>query len=208
MCVCVCTCHVWMYPWPVVCLSSSVVHTYIHVHVTLPYVYIQCVCVNLLSKFLHYSIFPTVQYQVVLPNRWVPVEQSICTGNHTHTQGLSCLLISYPLLSRMMSDASTASASSFHTEKRILPLRSATRHFLTTLPSLVWLVDPKETRLGVNYCLLITFIQAKGSSHRHHITILLTPVYNYKNACYILHSWPQLSNRHYSVVWCHNAPVL
>ena len=42
-----------------------------------------------------------------------------------------------PLISRRMSPASMADACSFHREKHIEPDRSATRHFLTILPSLV-----------------------------------------------------------------------
>ncbi len=51
-----------------------------------------------------------------------------------------------PLISRRMSPASIAAACSFHTEKHIDPDLSATRHFLTVLPSLVRLVDPKKKK--------------------------------------------------------------
>lgn len=41
-----------------------------------------------------------------------------------------------------MSPPSMAEACSFHREKHTEADLSATRHFLTTLPSLVWLVVP------------------------------------------------------------------
>ena len=41
----------------------------------------------------------------------------------------------YPLVSFKMSPLSIASACSFQSEKNILPVLSATRHFLTTLPA-------------------------------------------------------------------------
>ena len=51
-----------------------------------------------------------------------------------------------PLMRRRMSPGSMAEACSFQREKHIEPDLSATRHFLTVLPSFVRLVVPKKNR--------------------------------------------------------------
>ena len=51
---------------------------------------------------------------------------------------------SYPFVSRMMSPVLIASPSLFQTENMILPVLSATLHFLTVLPSLVFCCVPEK----------------------------------------------------------------
>ena len=75
--------------------------------------------------------------------KWCACEIQSHTHAHTHTTNSSNLIVN-PLVSLSMSPASMAPACSFHREKLIEALLSATRHFRTTLPSLVWLVEPAK----------------------------------------------------------------
>ena len=73
---------------------------------------------------------------------------------HTQNEHDYAIIVN-PLVSLRMSPASMAPACSFHREKHIDALLSATRHFRTTLPSLVWLVVPAK----------------KDSMHAYHVTL-------------------------------------
>ena len=69
-----------------------------------------------------------------------------------------------PLVSLRMSPDSMAPACSFHREKHIEALLSATRHLRTTLPSFVWLVEPASEDM-------IACIPKEN----YHVTIYLAP---------------------------------
>lgn len=117
---------------------------------------------------------------------------------------------SYPFVSRMMSPVLIASPSLFQTENMILPVLSATLHFLTVLPSLVFCCVPeKNLFIYININIYLSQLIGLSLPPTHNFMSLLslflpTPVYHYKYAVNVFHAGSEVFYRRYSILSRHS----